>query len=842
MPSFAMSHVLRAALLLMLFSAPLFAQAQAPAAELQTGRARIEAIKSAMSQIETALRNREPNEAELLRQRQQTTPLVDELRELIDETQPKADQAKSRLEQLGPKPDAKAPAESPETAKDRQERGQVFAEADETIRLGRATLLQAEQLQTEISDRRRQLFAKALFARGSSPLNPELWLSALVSLPSDINAFVLIFGGWLSAVARALTDKRALVLVLALAAAVLLYVARARLLPEVARRLSVAVDTGRLRVLLVALAHLVAAATPAALASWLLYTALDTTGLLPGRIQPVVWAMLGGIAFVVFINALADALFSPHDAARRLIGVMDRTARVTVRIATVAAAVLVIGKASEAMLQSIAAGLSLSILVKAGFALAFASALALTLLGLRDDPDEEECSLGPYVPVDGAKLAPLRIAGWIAAVLIAVSAIFGFVAFAGFLSEQVIWVGTIGALYVLLKLLIDSGIEETLSGDGKLARGLQTNVGLRKSALEQFGVVASGFAKLLLMIVMVMLVLAPWGVESADLVSSLKAAFFGFKVGDVTISLSAIIIAGAMLALGLAATKALQRWLDVKLLPATELDTGLRNSIKTAAGYVGFLAAIALAVSSLGLSLERLTIVAGALSVGIGFGLQSVVSNFVSGLILLWERPIRVGDQIVVGEGEGIVRRINVRSTEIETFDRSTIIVPNSNLVSGVVKNRVRTDRSGRVVIQLSVPRNSDPGMVRKVLLDCANANREVLSEPPPRVFFRKINETLLDFELFCVVPEVDSTGIVASDLHFEIFRRLGEAGIGLPEREITVKGLDEIEDTLDDIADALESERGLKPASAPAPATTAKDAAKPSPAPVRKGATRPAS
>ena len=109
-----------------------------------------------------------------------------------------------------------------------------------------------------------------------------------------------------------------------------------------------------------------------------------------------------------------------------------------------------------------------------------------------------------------------------------------------------------------------------------------------------------------------------------------------------------------------------------------------------------------IAFTYLGLSLERLTIVAGALSVGIGFGLQSIVNNFISGLILLWERPIRVGDLVVVGDGEGYVRRINVRSTEIQTFDRSTLIVPNSNLISGIVRNRVRNDRVGRVLV--SVP------------------------------------------------------------------------------------------------------------------------------------------
>ena len=125
-------------------------------------------------------------------------------------------------------------------------------------------------------------------------------------------------------------------------------------------------------------------------------------------------------------------------------------------------------------------------------------------------------------------------------------------------------------------------------------------------------------------------------------------------------------------------------------------DLGLRNSIRTSLGYLGFLVAAGLALGYLGLNYEKLALVAGALSVGIGFGLQSIVNNFVSGLILLWERAVRVGDWIVVGADQGFVRRINVRSTEIETFDRAQVIIPNSNLVSGVVTNLVRNDRSGR--------------------------------------------------------------------------------------------------------------------------------------------------
>ena len=253
-----------------------------------------------------------------------------------------------------------------------------------------------------------------------------------------------------------------------------------------------------------------------------------------------------------------------------------------------------------------------------------------------------------------------------------------------------------------------------------------------------------------------------------------------------------------------------QRWLDTTFLPATELDAGLRNSIRTAFGYVGIIVAAAIAFSYLGLSLDRIAIVAGALSVGIGFGLQSIVNNFVSGLILLWERPIRVGDLVVVGDGEGYVRRINVRATEIETFDRSTVIVPNSNLISGVVRNRVRADRTGagRRHGARAARRGSGPG--GRDHADCALAHREVMSEPAPRVFFKKIGETTIEFDLVCFVDEIEAAGRVSSDLYFAIYRALRETGIGQAGagRHRDAAGLGRVETSIEHIAEAKSRRR----------------------------------
>ncbi|HEV7335388.1 MAG TPA: DUF3772 domain-containing protein, partial [Bosea sp. (in: a-proteobacteria)] len=686
---------------------PLAALAQP--ADPASARAKVDSIRGELTQIETVLNNPAASEAELQRQRLRLQPLLEQIRILADEQAPRFEQAKTRLDQLGPKPDAKAPPETADVAREREAREKGFSEADELLKLARATVLQAEQLQTSISDLRRERFAKMLFAPGPSPLSPETWTATVTTLPSDLRASHLVFGDWLSVFSDALLSPRGVIVLLGFIGAIGLYVARARYLPRLSGRLAASETDSGVHCLYSALVRLIARAAPPALASWLIYAAFNTAGLLPPRIQPVILAIVYGLALFAFVQALADALFAPGEPQRRLVSVMESTARTVVWMAGWLAIVMGVGKVLEAWLQAIAAGLTLSIIVRSVVASFFALTLVVGLYRLRDNDEiEQEACLGPYVPVDGASLGPVRILSWVVGLAIILAVLLGYVVLATFLTEQVLWLGILAGLFVLLMQLIELGIGNLLTGDGRFALSLRAGVGLRAATLQKIAVVLTGVLKIVLIVVMIMLVLAPWGLESTDLLTSLRAAFFGFQIGGVTVSLSSIFFGALMFALGLAATRSLQGWLNEKFLPTTKLDTGLRNSITTAAGYLGYTAAVALAVSTLGFSLERLTLVASALSVGIGFGLQSVVSNFVSGLILLWERPIRVGDQVLVGDAEGIVKRINVRSTEIETFDRSTVILPNSNLVSGVVRNRVRSDRTGRVLISISVPRTLD--------------------------------------------------------------------------------------------------------------------------------------
>jgi potassium-dependent mechanosensitive channel len=764
---------------------PQYAHAQANQAvepnhlsnEAKTARTRLDALKLELDQTEAGLARADIKDADLQAIRQRIDAAIERIRALINEIQPRIDAIKARLEQLGPKPDNGL--ESEEAARERADRVAALTESDEIQRLGRALLVQAEQIAAEILERRRSLFARALFERSSSLISIDLWTSVLRSFPRDVNAARVVLGDWLSTLAGAFSAKTLFPVIILILAVGGLHYKRFSLIPRVLQRDASVVTPSLRGKALAALTVLIVGSVPGLIGAFLLYNVMEAAGFFPQRLGPFIASLLYGLAFIAFIRALAESLLAPEHGQWRLLSMSDETARFIMLFAVLLAASIALGKAVEALSRVIAVALPVTVAIRGLFAVLGALLLIQILRRISPDPTprEEDC-LGPYVPHNNALTGPVRLVGWGAVLTILISVLTGYIAFATFLTDQVMWIFIIGGLFLLMSLISDAMIGGSLMAGTRVATALQSNMGFSRSSVEQMGVVMNGLAKLTLILVAALLVLAPWGIESGDLLSSIRAAIFGFKVGDVTISLSAIAIAALLFTLGFAATRAVQRWLDTQFLPKTELDIGLRNSIRTAFGYAGIVIAAAIAFSYLGLGLDRLTIVAGALSVGIGFGLQSIVNNFVSGLILLWERPIRVGDLIVVGEGEGHVRRINVRATEIETFDRATIIVPNSNLISGVVRNRVRTSTIGRVIVTLPVPRDSDPDQIRALMLACAEEHERVLEEPQPRVLFRKIHDATLEFDLIAFVADVETTARVSSDLYFAIFRRLRIEGV----------------------------------------------------------------
>jgi small-conductance mechanosensitive channel len=181
------------------------------------------------------------------------------------------------------------------------------------------------------------------------------------------------------------------------------------------------------------------------------------------------------------------------------------------------------------------------------------------------------------------------------------------------------------------------------------------------------------------------------------------------------------------------------------------------------------------------------------LSVGIGFGLQAIVNNFVSGLILLFERPIKTGDWIIVGNTEGYVKRISIRSTMIQTFDRADVIVPNSDLIANQVTNWMLYDPRGRIRVPVSVAYGSDTEKVRELLLEIANTHPEVITDgtsPTPRVLFLQFGDSSLNFELRCHIRNIDMRRIVMSDINFAIDKAFREHGVEIPfpQRDVHIR------------------------------------------------------
>ncbi len=518
-----------------------------------------------------------------------------------------------------------------------------------------------------------------------------------------------------------------------------------------------------------------ARAVPAAATAFLLYGGFDYLGLLyyPTAAPAAVALLRSALVFIGFAALLA-AVFAPGQPMRQLVQLSNRSARRINRLLTIMAAIYAGDLFLSSLGQILYFPLSMSVVQSLAASLAFAA----VLIGLL---------LTPFEPSAADALTPrprrseprwLKFPLWLAAAGIIVLCMLGYVALGRFLAQQIVMTGVVALVAALLFLAIRAFTREGAGQRGQVGVFLEDQLGFDAVRRKQLGWLTESALSIVVLMLTLPLLLLQWGYSAADVRDWFKSLVFGFEVGQFKISIARILIGVLIFIALLFATRVVQRRLRENVLIQPRMDPGIANSVDTAVGYAGIGLAAIIAISYAGFDITNLAIVAGALSVGIGFGLQSIVNNFVSGLILLIERPIKVGDWIVVGNEQGNVKRISVRSTEIETFDRASLIVPNSELITGRVLNWTHRNALGRVVLKFTAGANADPRRVIEVMTKCAERHAEILREPPPLAVFEGYTPTTTEYSLRVLLPDIQRGLRVQSDLRIAIFEALKAARI----------------------------------------------------------------
>lgn len=791
----------------------------------------LDRARATLDEVGTALVHAGASDGELRRLRERVEPLPLDLQNVIDHLTPRLQAIEARLEQLGtPSPDAKSDAAAPAPAApaaaqpavkpalapipgkaapaktdakvssaatqgatppsvkpadpnvassvtavvnaEWTEQRKLYDDIDATLKRARSLQIEARQTLVAIIARQRALFAKTLFLRSRPLFSPGLWKDAAADAPRVAAAAAVFFeeraANFASRVSGAHKAELLGVVVLILLS-IPLSVTFARRMAARAREVTAPAKLKQ--AFAVAWVALTTSAVPL-VAVMALTSAIEAFDIADAALEPILTRFFEGVGRIAVTYGVARAVLAPGAPRWRLVDPGDPLARRLTRLAVGIVATMSGVRLLEQIEETVQAGLSVAILTRGLGALLCAAFVVATLRRFPRGQAGETNAGRDW-------LSLTRLLGFAAVATVLVACALGYVTFANFFIVQGCWTLVVAGVLLIVLTLSHAAVERFLAAPtGRFGLVASSTLGVERQSLRPLAALLSGALTLTCFGIAALLILAPFGVESGDFFSDLQSSFLAVKIADVTISPSTAFVALALFAITLAAAHGLRRWLDGTLLPLTRLDMGLRNSIGASVGYAGFILAVSVAMEHLGLGFEKLAIVAGALSVGIGFGLQSIVNNFVSGLILLWERAIRVGDWVVLGDEQGYVKRINVRSTEIETFDRATMIVPNSNLVTGVVKNWLRGDKVGRVKILLAPHSGVDPEQIRDILLAAARAQDGVLRIPAPQVMFLGMESAQFRFELWCYLEDVEQSSRVRSDLHFDLHKRLADAGI----------------------------------------------------------------
>jgi len=694
------------------------------------------------------------------------------------EISPRLSEIRARTEQLGP--ELEQGAEPEVLQEQRKALTQERAELNALIAQLEDLSIKANNLSNDIAEARRELFTSKLSERYD--LTAAFGTELFADLRDRYEKFSSKISSWLRFTWRFKSGAISAATMLSLAAAVLFFVFARRMFGRFIRRDSVATEPDYLSRLTVGFLSTLLIAFGVWVFFILIYALYVHFGVMREDIGVVLLTIFIGIGVIILILRLAEAVFAPTLPAWRLVPVSDHAARMLKWLVMAMAIVTVADEVLTSILELV--GDSLPITVAKSLVSNLAIGAILLIIAF----------VRPFTGEDGQKdkrwPLPIRTLLVLLGLAVILSTLAGYISFAEFASRQLVITGAFAATMYLGYLAARAISREQAFAHSRTGKRLRVALELSETQIDQLGLLIGILLTVAIFILGVPLLLLLWGFKWGDIRGLFLGAVTEFSIGSITISITGILVGIAVFFLGFWITKLFQRWLDSEMLSRSRMDIGVRNSIKTAIGYVGVTIAALIGVSAAGLDLSQLALVAGALSLGIGFGLQNIVSNFVSGLILLAERPFKVGDWIEAGGISGTVKSINVRATEIETFQRKTMILPNSDLINSAVGNWTHRNTLGRIEIPVGVSYSSDPNLVRDTLLEIAHDHPRILSNPEPFVVFANFGDSSLDFELRAYLADINYMLTVSTEVRFAIFERFKAAGIEIPfpQRDVNLR------------------------------------------------------
>ncbi|HEY2051490.1 MAG TPA: DUF3772 domain-containing protein [Caulobacteraceae bacterium] len=786
-----MSRILGLILLWLMFAAGT-AAAQASHSTDAGIQATLSQSQAGLREAAAGYRTDQLSDQEIKARLAQIPPIQAKLTAVLTDVTPRIQDVQVRLNQLGPAP-PQGQKEDPHTEQTRRQLTRVEQILVADQREAKLLTVECQQITDVLTERLRENFQERLTSQSRSVLDPALWRDLAISAPGDLSRLAGFVSDQSDALADGLKSPRNLIvwLVAGAIALVLLVPARLVLISLGFRRARRDPGHSRLTKSLLALWRVVVGVGTPLLAIMVVRAALLDTDALTEAADTAIALFRRAVVFGLFIEALGRSLISMRRPEWRLAPIADNLAR---RLAIFPALI-----GSTAGLATFVAGFnadlntSQSAQVVSGYAAVIleiaAVGGALVALGRAR---VERAAAGELRTGARAPWVIAALAGWLSLAISGGAVLLGYLAFAEFLMRETIWIAAnLGLLFLLLRIaddLIPFLLAPTSPFGGAMASGL----GLSSSTVDQVAVLASGVVRVILILFGWMAIMAPFGASAGDIFGRATSTSFVLKLGKVEISPAAVLGAIALFLIGLAATRAVRGWLESRYLPKTQLDIGVRTSLSAGVTYLGGFIAILVAFAYLGLSVSQIALFASALSVGIGFGLQSIIGNFVSGLILLAERPVRVGDWIAIGDLEGDVQKISIRATEIEMSDRSRLIVPNTELVSKTVRNVTHSSATGRVRVVLRVVDSADPAQVRDLIVARLKEQEGVLDDPQPAAYITDVKDGYIEFSAFAYMPTPRTVFGAKSEVLFKLVPDLRAAGISLYSSSTVVNvGLD---------------------------------------------------